>query len=65
MGDDRLLYVMVLHVHTQLADSLDLTQVANQFEANNDSRKQVFRTFSKRDIPVKKVIVSSSTQKAQ
>ena len=39
MGDDRLLYVMVLHVHTQLADSLDLTQVANQFEANNDSRK--------------------------
>ena len=41
MGDDK-----------QLTDSLDLIQVANQFVANNDNGKQMFGTFSKRDIPV-------------
>ena len=40
MGDDRLLHVMVLHVHKQLADSLDLIQAANQFIASNDSKSR-------------------------
>ena len=53
MGDDK-----------QLTDSLDLIQVNNQFVANNDNGKQMFETFSKRDIPVKKVFVSNSTQTA-
>ena len=55
---------MVLHVHKELIDSLDLIQVANRFVANNDSRKQMFGTFSKLDMPVKKVFVSSSTRTA-
>ena len=49
MGDNRLFHLMVLHVHKQLADSLDFIQVANRFLADNDSRKQMFRTSSKRD----------------
>ena len=62
MKDDRLFHLMVLHVHKQLTDSLDLIQVANRFVANNDSRKQMFGTFSKRDMPVKKLFVSNSKQ---
>ena len=60
----RLFHLMVLHVHKELIDSLDLIQVANRFVANNDSRKQMFGTFSKLDMPVKKVFVSSSTRTA-
>ena len=55
---------MVLHVHKQLTDILDLIQVANRFVANNDGRKQMFGTFSERDMPVKKRFVSNSTQTA-
>ena len=63
MGDDRLFHFMVLHVHKQLTDILDLIEVANQLVANNDSRKQVFGTFSKCDMPVTKIFVPNSTQK--
>ena len=64
MGDERLFYLMVFHVHKQLTNSLDLIQVANQFAANNGSRKQMLGTFSKRDMPMKKVFVSNSAQAA-
>ena len=64
MGDHRLFYLMILHVHKQLTDSLDLIEVANRFVANNDSRKQIFGTFSKRDMPVMKVFLSNITQTA-
>ena len=33
MGDNRLFHLMVLHVHKQLTDSLDLIQVVNRFVA--------------------------------
>ena len=64
MGDDKLFHLMILHVHKQLTNSLDLIQVAKRFVANSDSRKQMFGTFNKRDMPVKKVFVSNSTQTA-
>ena len=64
MGDDRLFPLMVLHVYKQLTDSLYLVQVANRFAGTNDCRKQMFGTFSKRGMPVKKVFVSNSTQTA-
>ena len=64
MGDEKLFYLMVFHVDKQLTNSLDLIQVANRFSANNDSRKQMLGTFSKRDMPMKKVFVSNSTQTA-
>ena len=64
MGDERLFYLMVFHVHKQLTNSLDLIQVAYRFAANNGSRKQMLGTFSKRDMPIKKVFVSNSTQTA-
>ena len=64
MGDDRLFHLMVIHVYKQLTDSVDLIQVANQFVANIDSRKQMLGTFSKRDMPVKKGFVSNRTQTA-
>ena len=64
MGDDRLFYLMVIHVRKQLTDNVDLIQVANQFVANIDSRKQMLGTFSRCDMQVKKVFVSQSTQKA-
>ena len=55
---------MVFHVHKQLTKSLGLIQVANRLAANNGSRKQILGTFSKRDIPLKKVFVLNSTQTA-
>ena len=64
MRDDRLFYLMILHVHKQLTDSLNLILVANQFVANNDNRKQMFGTFRKRGMPVKNVFLSNSTQTA-
>ena len=64
MGDDRLFHLMVLHVHKQLTDSLGLIQVSNRFIANIDSREQMFETCSKREMLVKKVFVSNSTQTA-
>ena len=64
MGSERLFYLMVFHAHKQLKNSLDLIQVANRFTANNGSKKQMLGTFSKRDMPMKKVFVSNSTQAA-
>ena len=60
MGDERLFYLMVFHVHKQLTNSLDPIQVANQFAANNGSRKQRLGTFSKRGMPMKNVLCETA-----
>ena len=60
LEDHRLFHLIVLHVHRQLTDSLGLTQVAKQFVANNDRFKQVLGTFSKPDMPVKKIFVKNN-----
>ena len=38
-GDNRLNHLMVLHVHQDKTDRLDLKKVANEFVGNNDNRK--------------------------
>lgn len=62
MRDDRLFYLMILHIHKHLTDKLDLVEVANRFVGNNDSRKKLFGTFSQRDLTRKKAFASTSTQ---
>ena len=42
---ERLNSLMVLHVHKDLIDALDLSQVANEFVEGNDTRKQRFGKF--------------------
>ena len=42
MKQERLNSLMVLHVHKDLIDALDLLQVANEFVEGNDTRKQSF-----------------------
>ena len=44
-GDNRLNHLMVLHVHQDKTDRLDLKKVANEFVGNNDNRKRVFGFF--------------------
>ena len=39
MGQTRLNNIMILHVHKDQTDELDLIQVANEFVKNNDTRK--------------------------
>ena len=45
MKQERLNSLMVLHVHKDLIDALDLSQVANEFVEGNDTRKQRFGKF--------------------
>jgi len=40
---------MILHVHKELTDQLDLIEVANEF-VSNKSRFTVFGKFTERDI---------------
>ena len=47
MSQQRLNHLMLLHVHKNLTDSLNLVDVANDFIAGSDHRKQVFGTESK------------------
>ena len=45
MKQECLNSLMVLHVHKDLIDALDLSQVANEFVEGNDTRKQRFGKF--------------------
>ena len=45
MKQERLNSLMVLHVHKDLIDALDLSQVANEFVEGNNTRKQRFGKF--------------------
>ena len=45
MGQERLNYLMTLHVHKESTDSLNLVQVANEFVSDNESRQRVFGVF--------------------
>ena len=50
MGDKRLQNLMLLHIHKELTDSINLVDVANQFVEKCDKRKKMFGTFTNRDI---------------
>ena len=44
MSQQRLNHLMLLHIHKNLTDDLNLVNVANDFIAGHDNRKQVFGT---------------------
>ena len=49
MSQQRLNHLMLLHIHKKLTDDLNLVDVANDFIAGHDHRKQVFGTEFKPD----------------
>ena len=48
-SDCRLNHLMVLHVHKDRTDSLNMVEVANAFVERNDSRHPIFRVFGEKD----------------
>ena len=61
-GEGRLNHLMLLHVHKELADGIDMVEVANLFVGDNQRRKQLFGKFSKNDLPMKSTFASKATQ---
>ena len=51
-GEGRLDHLMLLHVHKELADGIDMVEVANLFVGDNQRRKQLFGKFSRNDLPM-------------
>ena len=49
MNQDRLTHLMVLHIHKELTDKLDLISIANDFVAGDTHRLTVFGTFTSKD----------------
>lgn len=49
MNQDRLTHLMVLHIHKELTDKLDLISIANDFVAGDTHRLTVFGTFASKD----------------
>ena len=45
MSQERLNNLMILHVHKELTDALDLVHVANEFVRANESRVRSFGKF--------------------
>ena len=45
MGQMRLNNLMVLHVHKDLTDGLDLNEVGNEFVGNKEVRMRLFGKF--------------------
>ena len=50
-SDCRLNHLMVLHVHKDRTDSLNMVEVANAFVEQNDSRHPIFSVFKKDGVP--------------
>ena len=49
---------MLLHVHKELADDIDMVEVAN----DNQRRKQLFGKFSENDLSMKSTFASKVAQ---
>ena len=62
MSDDRLLYLMMLHIHRDKCDEISVLDVANKFVGENDGRRKMFGTFTERDIIKRKAYRSIATQ---
>ena len=45
MTQERLNHLMILHVHKELTDSINLCDVANEFVRVHERRYQVFGSF--------------------
>ena len=50
MKQDRLVYLMVLHIHRELTDKLDLISIANLFVSGSEHRQTLFGKFTSSDI---------------
>ena len=61
-AEGRLNHLMLLHVHKELADGIDMVEVANLFVGDNQRRKQLFGKFSNNDLPMKSTFASKATQ---
>ena len=61
-GEGRLNHLMLLHVHKELADGIDMVEVANLFVGENQQNKQLFGKFSKNDLLMKFSFASKATQ---
>ena len=61
-GEGRLNLLMLLHVNKELADGIDMVEVANLFLRDNQRRKQLFGKFSKNDLPMKSTFASEASQ---
>ena len=61
-GDGRLNHLMLLHVHKELTDGIEMVEVANLFVGDNQQRKHLFGKFSKNDLPMKSTFASKATQ---
>ena len=46
MGQKRLNMCMLLHVHNDKTDALDLKQIANKCVARNSNQRSVFENFA-------------------
>ncbi len=46
MGQERLNHLMILHVHRDITDNLDMISVANEFVSDSEHRMQIFGTFT-------------------
>ena len=53
---------MLLHVHKELADGIDMVEIANLFVGDNQRRKQLFGKFSKNELLMKSMFASKATQ---
>ena len=62
MGDKRLQNLMLLHIHKELTDSINLVDVANKVFEKCDKRKKMFGTFTDRDIDKVKEYANIATQ---
>ena len=58
--EGRLNHLMLLHVHKELADGIDMVEVANLFVGDKQRRKQLFGKFSKNDLPMKSTCTFAS-----
>ena len=53
---------MLMHIHKERTDKIDLIKVANEFVERKDNRRQIFKTFSPSDISRRAACQSKSTQ---
>ena len=61
-GEGRLNHLMLRHVHKELADGIDMAEVANFFVGDNQRRKPLLGKFSKNELPMNSTFASKATQ---
>ena len=61
MADERLNNLMILHIHREKTDKLDLVDIANWFVGKNVTRKRMFGRFTERDLSRKREFRSVGT----